>query len=109
MTLGPYQSTCVRMYTNQLIEECVMAQRTQAVTEDNDRRISHRVSEEPLRHSDRRLNHRVLKEPLRRSERRQLAVTLARSPDNTGQDQLDYKNKRPVLGESERDRTSMMT
>ncbi len=81
------------MYTNQLMKECIMAQYTQPVIE----------------YYDRRLNHRAPNEPLRRSERRQLGVTLARSPENTGQDQLDSESKRPVLGESERDRTSMMT
>ena len=93
MTLGPYQSTCVRMYTNQLIEECVMAQRTQAIIEGKDRR----------------LNHRVPKEPLPRSERRRFAVTLAHSPEKTGQDQLDSESDRPALGETERVRTSLMT
>ena len=70
-----------------------MAQHTQAVIED----------------TGGRLNHRVPKEPLRRSERNRLAEGFAISPENTGQDRLDSESDRPALGESERDRTFLMT
>lgn len=70
-----------------------MAQHTQAVIEDNDRRLSHRVP----------------KEPLARSVRRQIALTLALSPENIAQDQLDSESERPKPGDSGRTRNLLMT